>query len=50
VPVGVGVNPAWATADQTVTASAGITRDPTTEQRIVAFNTVLLLVRATRVG
>jgi hypothetical protein len=42
--VGVGPGPAWATADQTVTASATITRDPTTEQRIVAFNTALLLM------
>ncbi len=41
--VGVGIGPAWATAGQTVTASATITRDPTTEGRIVAFGTVLLL-------
>ena len=39
--VGVGVGPAWATADQTVTVSATITRDPTTERRIVAFDTAL---------
>ena len=41
VPVGVG--PAWATADQTVTASATITNGPTMERRIVAFDTGLLL-------
>jgi hypothetical protein len=41
---GVGVGPAWATADQTVTASAAITRGPTTERRIIEFDTVLLLV------
>jgi hypothetical protein len=40
VAVGVAVGPAWATADQTVTASATITRDPTTERRIAAFDTV----------
>jgi hypothetical protein len=39
VPVGVGVGPAWATDDQTVTASATITKGPTTERRIVAFDT-----------
>ena len=44
VVVGVGVGPAWATAGKTVTASATITRNPTTERRIVAFDTVLLLV------
>jgi hypothetical protein len=43
VAVGVGVVPAWATADQTVTASATITRDPTTERRIVAFDTAASL-------
>jgi hypothetical protein len=48
VPVGeaVGVGtpgPAWATADQTVTVSAPITSDPTTERRIVAFDMVLPL-------
>jgi hypothetical protein len=42
--VGVGVDPAWATADQTVTASAIITRETTTERRIVAFDTLLLLM------
>jgi hypothetical protein len=41
----VGVGPAWSIADQTVTASAAITRDPKTERRIVSFNTVLLLTR-----
>jgi hypothetical protein len=40
----VGVGPAWATADQTVTASATMTRDPTTERRNVAFDTVLPLM------
>ena len=44
VAVGVGTGPAWATADQAVTASATITRDPTTERRIVAFDMVLLLM------
>ena len=38
VAVGVGTGPAWATADQAVTASATITRDPTTKRRIVAFD------------
>jgi hypothetical protein len=33
--------------DQTVTARAPITRSPTTELRIVAFNTVLLLTSRT---
>jgi hypothetical protein len=42
VAVGVAVGPAWATADQTVTASATITRDPTTEWRIIAFDAVAL--------
>ena len=37
----MGVGPAWATADQTVTVSAAITRDPTTDRRIVAFGTLL---------
>jgi hypothetical protein len=40
VAVGVGVGPAWATADQAVTASATSTKDPTAERRIVAFDTV----------
>ncbi len=40
VGVGVGPGPAWATAGQTVTTSATITRGPTTERRIVAFDTV----------
>jgi hypothetical protein len=40
---GKGVGPAWATAAQTVTASAAITRGTTTERRIVRFDTVLLL-------
>jgi len=44
VAVGVGTGPAWATADQAVTASATITRDPTTKRRIVAFDMVLLLM------
>ncbi len=43
--VGVGAGPAWATADQNVTASATITRGPTTERQVVALDTVLLLVR-----
>jgi hypothetical protein len=43
VTVGVAVGPAWATADQTVTESATITRDPTTERRVVAFDTVASL-------
>ncbi len=43
--VGVGAGPAWATADQNVTASAIITREPTAKRRIVALDTVLLLVR-----
>ena len=38
--VGVGGGPAWATADQTMTATTAITRHPTTERRIVAFDTV----------
>ncbi len=42
--VGVGTGPAWATADQAVTASATITRDPKIERRIVAFDMVLLLM------
>jgi hypothetical protein len=40
VGVGVGPGPASATADQIVTASATSTRGPTTEGRIVAFDTV----------
>jgi len=42
VAVGVGVDPAWATADQPVTPSAIITRGPTRERRVVAFNMALL--------
>jgi hypothetical protein len=42
--VGVGPGPASATADQIVTASAKITKNPTTERRIVAFDTVLPLI------
>ena len=38
--VAVGSGPAWATGDQTMTASATMTRDPTTERRIVALDTV----------
>ena len=45
--VGVGAGPAWATADQTVTAIATMTRVPTAGRRIVAFDTVLLLMRET---
>ena len=47
VAVGEGTGPAWATTDQAVTASATITRDPKTERGIVAFDTVLPLVRET---
>jgi hypothetical protein len=47
VAVGIVVGPAWATADQTVTESAKITRNPTTERRIVAFGMVLPLMRET---
>jgi hypothetical protein len=50
VPVGVGPGPASATADQTVTASAAITRGPTTERRIVVFDTALLLMCEIRMG
>ena len=50
VAVGVGIGPAWATADQTVTASATITRDPTTERRFVAFDTARLLICVSGVG
>jgi hypothetical protein len=42
--VGVGVGPAWATAGQTVTANAKITRGPTTERRIVVFDMVPLIM------
>jgi hypothetical protein len=45
--VGMGVGPAWATAAQTVTASAAITRGPTAGRRVVAFGMVLLLMRET---
>jgi hypothetical protein len=41
--VAVGVGPASAKSDQTVTASATMTRDPTTGRRIVAYGTMLLL-------
>jgi hypothetical protein len=51
VAVGVGAGgPAWATADQTVTASARITRKPTTEGRIVSFDMVLPLMSEPRMG
>jgi hypothetical protein len=43
VGVAVDVGPAWATADQTVAASATITRDPTTERWVVVFDMVLPL-------
>jgi hypothetical protein len=43
VGVAVAVGPAWATADQIVTASATMTRDPTTERWVVAFDMVLPL-------
>ena len=47
VTEGVAVGPAWATADQTVTASATITGDITTERQMDAFGTVLLLMATT---
>jgi hypothetical protein len=40
VGVGAAVGPAWAIADQIVTANATIMRKPTTEGRVVAFDTV----------
>ncbi len=41
VAVGMGVDPAWATAAQTVAASATIPRVATTKRRIIPFDTVL---------